>query len=90
MSGQLSLEDILGPFDCEAKSTSEQSLAKTPVITTYAVEFYDKEEKQRIDWFDVKNESEAWSTAVKEHGKGIQNIGVTRSDRTRDEIMALD
>ncbi|QIW21305.1 hypothetical protein [Bacillus thuringiensis] len=87
---QLTLEDVVGSFDYKAKSTSEQFLAKTPVITTYAVEFYDKEEKQRIDWFDVKTESEAWSAAVKEHGKGIQKIGITISDRTRDEIMALD
>ncbi|WP_212934919.1 hypothetical protein [Bacillus hominis] len=87
---QLTLDDVVGSFDYAATSTSERFLAKTPVITTYAVEFYDKEEKQRIDWFDVKTESEAWSAAVKEHGKGIQKIGITRSDRTRDEIMALD
>ncbi|ARJ26100.1 hypothetical protein B7492_34290 (plasmid) [Bacillus mycoides] len=87
---QLTLEDVVGSFDYAATSTSERFLAKTPVITTYAVEFYDKEEKQRIDWFDVKTESEAWSAAVKEYGKGIQKIGITRSDRTRDEIMALD
>ncbi|MFA2694538.1 hypothetical protein [Bacillus mycoides] len=87
---QLTLEDVVGSFDYAATSTSERFLAKTPVITTYAVEFYDKEEKQRIDWFDVKTESEAWSAAVKEHGKGIQKIRITRSERTRDEIMALD
>lgn len=87
---QLTLEDVVGSFDYAATSTSERFLAKTPVITTYAVEFYDKEEKQRIDWFDVKTESEAWSAAVKEHGKCIQKIGITRSERTRDEIMALD
>jgi hypothetical protein len=87
---QLTLEDVVGSFDYAAKSTAEQFLAKPSVITTYAVEFYDKEEKRRIDWFDVKTESEAWSAAVKEHGKGIQKIGITRSGRTRDEIMALD
>jgi hypothetical protein len=87
---QLTLDDVVGSFDYSATSTSEQFLAKTPVITTYAVEFYDKEEKQRIDWFDIKTESEAWSAAVKEHGKGIQKIGIIRSERTRDEIMALD
>lgn len=87
---QLTLEDVVGSFDYAAKSTAERFLAKTPVITTYAVEFYDKEEKQRIDWFDVKTESEAWSASVKEHGKGIQKIRITRSNRTRAEIMALD
>ncbi|MGF9852069.1 hypothetical protein ABHN09_10830 [Bacillus paramobilis] len=87
---QLTLEDVVGNFDYAAKTTAERFLAKTPVITTYAVEFYDKEEKQRIDWFDVNTESEAWSAAVKEHGKGIQKIGINRSERTRKEIMALD
>lgn len=29
MVDQLSLEDILGPFDCEAKSTADKFLAKT-------------------------------------------------------------
>ncbi|MGF9766927.1 hypothetical protein [Bacillus albus] len=87
---QLTLEDVVGSFDYAAKTTAEQFLAKTPVITTYAVEFYDKEEKQRIDWFDVNTESEAWSTAVKEHGKGIQKIGIKHSKRTREEIMAMD
>ncbi|MEW9595792.1 hypothetical protein U9R71_20485 [Bacillus toyonensis] len=87
---QLTLEDVVGSFDYSAKSTAERFLAKTSVITTYEVHFYDQDERQKIDWFDVKNESEAWSAAVKEHGKGIQKIGITISSRTRDEIMALD
>ncbi|MEK5197348.1 hypothetical protein MHI49_28445 [Bacillus sp. FSL M7-0884] len=87
---QLTLDDVVGTFDYTATSTTKRFLAKTPVITTYAVEFYDKEEKQRIDWFDVNTESEAWGAAVKEHGKGIQKIGIKRSERTREEIMELD
>ncbi|EJS62980.1 hypothetical protein ICW_05643 [Bacillus wiedmannii] len=87
---QLTLEDVVGSFNYTATSTAERFLAKTPVITTYAVEFYDKEDKQRIDWFDVNTESEAWNAAVKEHGKGIQKIEIKRSERTREEIMALD
>ncbi|PFW52633.1 hypothetical protein COL13_26640 [Bacillus cereus] len=87
---QLTLEDVVGSFNYTATSTAERFLAKTPVITTYAVEFYDKEEKQRIDWFDVNTESEAWNAAVKEHGKGIQKIKIKHSERTREEIMTLD
>ncbi|MGS2750077.1 hypothetical protein ACVAMH_24795 [Bacillus zanthoxyli] len=87
---QLTLDDVVGSFDYSAKSTAERFLANTSVITTYTVEFYDKEEKQRIDWFDVNTESEAWSAAVKEHGKGIQKIEIKLSKRTREEIMALD
>lgn len=87
---QLTLDDVVGTFDYTATSTAERFLAKTPAITTYAVEFYDKEEKQRIDWFDVNTESEAWGAAMKEHGKGIQKIGIKHSKRTRKEIMALD
>jgi hypothetical protein len=85
----LTLDDVVGSFNYSATSTAEKFLQHS-VITTYAVEFYDKEEKQRIDWFDVKTESGAWSAAVKEHGKGIQKIKVNRSERTRKEIMELD
>ncbi|NKW95849.1 hypothetical protein [Bacillus toyonensis] len=87
---QLTLEDVVGSFDYSAKSTAERFLAKTSVITTYEVHFYDQDKRQKIDWFDVKSESEAWSAAVKDHGDGIQNIEIKRSERTRKEIMALD
>ncbi|MEM5659986.1 hypothetical protein AAHB50_32280 [Bacillus toyonensis] len=87
---QLTLEDVVGSFDYSAKSTAERFLAKTSVITTYEVHFYDQDERQKIDWFDVKSESEAWSAAVKDHGKGIQKIEIKHSERTREEIMALD
>ncbi|HDR4483522.1 TPA: hypothetical protein QCQ09_005227 [Bacillus cereus] len=88
---QLTLEDVVGSFDYTATSTAERFLANPIVITpTYEVHFYDQDERQKIDWFDVKSESEAWSAAVKEHGKGIQKIEIKRSERTRKEIMALD
>ncbi|MFY0147851.1 hypothetical protein [Bacillus cytotoxicus] len=86
---QLTLEDVVGSFDYAATSTSDKFLQQDSVMT-YEVHFYDKEEKQRIDWFDTKNEREAWSAAVSEHGKYIQKIRVFRSDRTRAEIMELD
>ncbi|MES9698641.1 MULTISPECIES: hypothetical protein [Bacillus] len=85
---ELTLEDVVGSFDYTAKSTAEKFLQHN--VITYEVHFYDQDERQKIDWFDVKTESEAWSAAVKEHGKSIQKIRVTVSDRTRDEIMALD
>ncbi|MES9700742.1 MULTISPECIES: hypothetical protein [Bacillus] len=85
---QLTLEDVVGSFDYAAKSTAEKFLQHN--VITYEVHFYDPDERQKIDWFDVKTENEAWSAAVKEHGKSIQKIRVTISDRTRDEIMALD
>ncbi|PHA98683.1 hypothetical protein COE79_20550 [Bacillus toyonensis] len=88
---QLTLEDVVGSFDYSAKSTAERFLAKTPVITpTYEVHFYDQDDRQKIDWFDVKNEVEAWNVAVKEHGKGIRKLLIKASERTRKEIMALD
>jgi len=88
---QLTLEDVVGSFDYSAKSTAERFLAKTIVITpTYEVHFYDQDERQKIDWFDVKSENEAWNAAVKDHGKGIQKIEIKHSERTRKEIMALD
>lgn len=88
---QLTLEDVVGSFDYTATSTAERFLAKPTAITpTYEVHFYDQDERQKIDWFDVKSKSEAWGAAVKEHGKGIQKIEIKHSKRTRKEIMALD
>ncbi|MBG0964123.1 hypothetical protein [Bacillus sp. SRB1LM] len=85
---QLTLEDVVGSFDYAAKSTADKFLQHS--VITYEVHFYDQDERQKIDWFDVNTESEAWGAAVKEHGKGIQKIGIKHSNRTREEIMALD
>ncbi|RLZ14936.1 hypothetical protein EA137_19990 [Proteus mirabilis] len=57
---------------------------------SYEVHFYDKEERQKMDCFDAKNENEAWDATIKEHGKGIQKIRITHSNRTRAEFLALD
>ncbi|CAM4099740.1 hypothetical protein BAQ48_00285 [Bacillus luti] len=85
---QLTLEDVVGSFDYTATSTADRFLQHS--VITYEVHFYDQDERQKIDWFDVETEDEAWSMTVKEHGKGVQNIRVTVSNRTREEIMALD
>lgn len=89
MSGQLSLEDILGPFDCEAKSTADKFLAKTRGIPTYAVDFFDKDLRQKLRWFEAETKSEAEGMARKKYGK-IQIINTYISDRTLKEIMELD
>ncbi|MGE6850742.1 hypothetical protein ACQKGB_27170 [Bacillus tropicus] len=85
---QLTLEDVVGGFDYAATSTADKFLQHS--VITYEVHFYDQDERQKIDWFDVNTESEAWGAAVKEHGKGIQKIAIKHSKRTRKEIMALD
>lgn len=89
MSGQLSLEDILGPFDCEAKSTADKFLAKTQGIPTYAVDFFDKDLRQKLRWFEAETKSEAEGMAKKKYGK-IQIVNIYISDRTLKEIMELD
>ncbi|MDA1553026.1 MULTISPECIES: hypothetical protein [Bacillus cereus group] len=85
---QLTLEDVVGSFDYAATSTADKFLQHS--VITYEVHFYDQDERQKIDWFDVETEDEAWSMTVKEHGKGVQKIRITISNRTRDEIMSLD
>ena len=90
MVDQLSLEDILGPFNCEAKSTAEQCLAKPSAITSYEVHFYDQDARQKIDYFDANTENEAWKATIEEHGNSIRKIKIKRSHRTRDEFLALD
>ncbi|MGJ8474213.1 hypothetical protein ACSFDN_27875 [Bacillus cereus] len=89
MVNQLSLEDILGPFDCEAKSTSEQFLAKPLGIITYAVDFFDKDLRQKLRWFEAKTKSEAEGMAKKKYGH-IQIVNTYISDRSLKEIMELD
>lgn len=87
---QLTLEDVVGSFDYAARSTAERFLAKPSVITSYEVHFFDQDEKQKMDCFDTKTESEAWNAAIEEHGKGIQKIEIKYSNRTRAEFLALD
>ncbi|PEV86004.1 hypothetical protein [Bacillus cereus] len=87
---QLTLEDVVGSFDYAARSTAEQFLAKPSVITSYEVHFFDQDEKQKMDCFDTKTESQAWNAAIEEHGKGIQKIEIKHSNRTRAEFLALD
>ncbi|EOV9528886.1 hypothetical protein ACN5TA_004041 [Bacillus cytotoxicus] len=88
---QLTLEDVVGSFDYAAKSTVDKFLNHdTSAITTYEVHFYDKDERQRIDWFDTENEKKAWNEAVAEYGRGIQKIKIVKSERSRAEIMELD
>ncbi|WHT87127.1 hypothetical protein [Bacillus cereus] len=82
---QLTIDDVVGSFDYNAISTSEKFLNPS-----YEVHFYDKEERQKMDCFDAKNENEAWNATIEEHGKCIQKIRVTHSNRTRAEFLALD
>jgi len=89
MRSQLSFDDILGTFDYKAKSTAEQFLAKPSVITTYAIDFYDKDLRQKLRWFEAKTKSEAEGMAKKKYGE-IQIVNTYISDRTLKEIMELD
>ncbi|AIY72786.1 TPA: hypothetical protein ACLQU7_005221 [Bacillus tropicus] len=85
---QLTLEDVVGSFDYAAKSTAERFLAK-PSVITYSVEFYDKDDKWKLRWFEAKSESEAVGMAKDKYGR-IQVIDTYISDRSLAEIMALD
>lgn len=82
---QLTIDDVIGSFNYSAISTSKKFLNPS-----FEVHFYDKEERQKMDCFDVKTEVEAWNAALEEHGNGIQKIRVTCSNRTRAEFLALD
>lgn len=85
---QLTLEDVVGSFDYTATSTADKFLKRNSVMT-YSVEFYDKDEKWKLRWFEAKSESEAIEMAKKKYGK-IQVITTYISDRTLEEIMNLD
>lgn len=86
---QLTLEDVVGSFDYTATSTAEQFLTKPSAITTYAVDFYDKDLRQKLRWFEAKTKSEAEGMAKKKYGQ-IQIVKTYISDRSLKEIMELD
>ncbi|MBE7121661.1 hypothetical protein [Bacillus cereus] len=85
---QLTLEDVVGSFDYAATSTAEKFLQRNSIMT-YSIEFYDKDEKWKLRWFEAKSESEAIEMAKKKYGQ-IQIINTYISDRTLEEIMNLD
>ncbi|WP_242224531.1 hypothetical protein [Bacillus cereus group sp. BfR-BA-01380] len=89
MQSQLSFEDILGTFDYTATSTAEKFLAKEPVIKTFAVDFFDKDEKQKLRWFEAEVKGAAISAARKKYGKILIN-NIYISDKTLKEIMEMD
>ncbi|EJS75756.1 hypothetical protein, partial [Bacillus cereus] len=55
---QLTLEDVVGSFDYTATSTAGKFLKRNSVMT-YSIEFYDKDEKWKLRWFEAKSESDA-------------------------------
>ncbi|EJS61999.1 hypothetical protein ICU_05167 [Bacillus cereus BAG2X1-1] len=86
---QLTLEDVVGSFDYSAKSTADKFLQRDASVITYSVEFYDKDDKWKLRWFEAKSESEAVGMAKDEYGR-IEIINTYISDRTLQEIMELD
>lgn len=86
---QLSFEDIVGNMDYTAHSTAEKFLSNHSVTPTYAVEFFDRDKKQKLRWFEVNTEDEAKEKAEENYGR-IQIIKVYVSKRTLKEIMELD
>lgn len=87
---QLTIEDVIGSHDYQAKSTVEKFLAKTKTVPTYTVDFFDKNKRQILDWFEVNSELEAEGAAKGKHGYEIQIVRIYVSDRSLQEIMALD
>ncbi|QHV43907.1 hypothetical protein C1N66_12550 [Bacillus cereus] len=86
---QLSFEDIVGNMDYTAHSTAEKFLSNHSVTPTYAVEFFDRDKKQKLRWFEVNTEDEAKEKAEEKY-REIQIIKVYVSSRTLKEIMELD
>ncbi|MES5930025.1 hypothetical protein QCI77_29360 [Bacillus cereus group sp. MG9] len=50
---------------------------------------FDKDQRQKLRWFEAKTKSEAEGMARKKYGE-IQIVDTYISDRSLDEIMALD
>lgn len=64
---QLTLEDVVGSFDYTATNTAEKFLKRNSVMT-YSIEFYDKDEKWKLRWFEAKSERDAIEMAKKKYG----------------------
>ncbi|HDT6579034.1 TPA: hypothetical protein QFT23_005318 [Bacillus cereus] len=86
---QLSFEDIVGNMDYTAHSTAGKFHSNQPVTPTYAVEFFDRDKKQKLRWFEVSTETEAREKTEETYGR-IQIIKVYVSNRTLKEIMEMD
>ncbi|MFJ6194363.1 hypothetical protein ACIQF3_28415 [Bacillus thuringiensis] len=86
---QLTLEDVLRSSDYAAASTSNKFLAKIQGIPTYVVDFFDKDLRQKLRWFEARTKSEAEGMAKKKYGE-IQIVNIYVSDRSLKEIMELD
>ncbi|PEO30885.1 hypothetical protein [Bacillus toyonensis] len=86
---QLTLDDVVGSFDYSTKSTADRFLQSATSVITYSVEFYDKDDKWKLRWFEAKSESEAVGMAKDKYGR-IQIINTYISDKTLAEIMELD
>ncbi|PEO48122.1 hypothetical protein [Bacillus pseudomycoides] len=86
---QLTLEDVVGSFDYSAKSTVDRFLQRDTSVITYSIEFYDKNKKWKLRWFEAKSESESVGMAKAKYGR-IEIINTYISDRSLAEIMNLD
>ncbi|HDR3902718.1 hypothetical protein ACQVTU_10675 [Bacillus cereus] len=86
---QLTFEDVVGSLGYTAECTAERFVSQCVAKRTYAVEFFDRDEKQRLFWFEAKSEAGAEEQAKDTFGK-IQVIKVYVSKLTLQEIMELD
>ncbi|MED3468676.1 hypothetical protein PVK73_00555 [Bacillus thuringiensis] len=86
---QLTFEDVVGSLDYKAECTAERFVSQCIAKRTYAVEFFDQDEKQRLFWFEAKSGAGAEEQARDMFGK-IQVIKAYVSKLTLKEIMELD
>lgn len=84
---QISIDDILGNQDYEAKSTAERFLRRG--LETYEVHFYNTDGKQIMDWFESEDKGGAESAAMKKHNV-MRIIKTDVSSRSLAEIDELD
>ncbi|QKE10754.1 hypothetical protein [Bacillus cereus] len=72
---QLILEDVVESFDYTATNTIDKFL-KCNSVMRFSVEFYDKDEKWKLRWFEAKSEGEVIEMVKKKYGKirGYQKV----------------
>jgi len=82
----------LSIFDVAAPITQEEAVIiqpPSPTNPTFFIDYFDKDEAQRLGWIRAKNESDAKEKFMKEN-RNVKIKNAYLSDRDFDELEALD
>ncbi|ABY46789.1 hypothetical protein [Bacillus mycoides] len=82
-------------FDAPVVTVGAPPVTHTPAIDrslapTWEVDFYDKDKRQRLEWYRCEDEEEARECVRKEYPNLFEISYVKESSKTLEEILAYD